>query len=304
MTSRAVILSLALLSLAAVPGHPGAATDARAAIDAAEESMHLALREGDAAAFADLYTSDAEMIGLSGEVIRGRSAIARNMRDVMNLGVGDFTLEDQEVFEGDGFAVETGRATFTNAAGARLAVHRYMTLWKSTDDGWKIHRDLSAPVSAGAVPSTGVATPEPFHVSESEPFHAVVLPLTGPYSRSSEGLARLIVELATQEIEPQGAAFGRYYDDESEVPPTERRFEIGIPVAEGTTAAPPLEVREIDDGTIVWAEVGGPHEAADRPWAELEEWARRHGYTDDGPAMETWLDGPKTEMRMAVRRID
>jgi effector-binding domain-containing protein len=176
-----------------------------------------------------------------------------------------------------------------------------MTLWKRTDDGWKIHRDLSAPVPPGV---SGASAPAAFHVSESEPFRAVVLPMTGPYSRSGEALARVIVELATQQIEPLGPAFGRYYDDESEVPPTELRFEVGFPVAEGTTAATPLEVREIDDGTIVWAVVGGPHEAANRPWPELEAWARTHGYSDDGPAMETWLDGPRTEMRMAVRRVD
>jgi effector-binding domain-containing protein len=128
--------------------------------------------------------------------------------------------------------------------------------------------------------------------------------MTGPYSRSGEGLARLIVELAIQRIEPQGPAFGRYYDDEDEIPPTDLRFEVGFPVAKGTTAAPPLEVRAIDDGTIVWAVVGGPHDAADRPWAQLEEWVRSRGYAEAGPAMETWLDGPRTEMRMPIRTVE
>lgn len=303
MTHR-IALILALLGLAAVPADPDATSDLRSAIDAGEESMHAALQRGDAIALADFYSDDAEMIGTAGQIITGRAAIVRHMREILSLGIRDLSLEDQEVFEGDNYGVETGRATFTNDAGARVAVVRYMTLWKKTGRGWRIHRDLAAPVAAGAGLVSQETGPVSFRVGESQPFHAVVLPMTGPYSRSAEGLVRLVVELATQQIEPRGPAFGRYYDDEDEVPPTELRFEVGFSVAEGTQAAPPLEVREIDDGTIVWAVVGGPHEAADRPWAELEEWARGHGYSDEGPAMETWLDGPKTEMRLAVRRVE
>jgi uncharacterized protein (TIGR02246 family) len=305
MTRWIAALSVALVALAATtPADLDAGPDLRSAIDAVEEAMHAAFQRSDAAAFADFYTDDAEMIGTSGQIIQGRSAILRHAHELLALGISNMFLQDREVFEGDHYGVETGRATFVDASGTRVAAVRYMTLWKETIDGWKIHRDLAAPVAVGPEPGSGGAGPATFRLRESEPFHAVVLPLTGPYSRSGEALGRLIVELATQEIEPLGAAFGRYYDDEGEVPPTELRFEVGFPVAEGTTAAPPLEVREIDDGTIVWAVVGGPHEAADRPWAELEEWARSHGYSGDGPAMETWLDGPRTEMRMAVRRID
>jgi uncharacterized protein (TIGR02246 family) len=305
MTNRLTVLTLASsLVLAAASAAPRPAPDLREALDASESRIRDALRSGDAEAVAAFYTDDAEMLGTSGNVVRGRAAIVRHMGEVMSLGVRDFVVEDQEIFEGDAFAVETGRATFTNGAGTRLAVVRYMTLWKETRDGWMIHRDLSAPVSVGTVPGAAPAAPAAFHVGESEPLHAVVLPMTGPYSRSGEGLARLIVELAIQRIEPQGPAFGRYYDDEDEIPPTDLRFEVGFPVAKGTTAAPPLEVRAIDDGTIVWAVVGGPHDAADRPWAQLEEWVRSRGYAEAGPAMETWLDGPRTEMRMPIRTVE
>jgi DNA gyrase inhibitor GyrI len=222
------------------------------------------------------------------------------MGEIMSLGVRDFTLEDQEIFPGEDYAVETGRAAFSNGAGIRLAVVRYMTLWKRTVDGWRIHRDLSAPVSIGAAP----AAPATFRVRESQPFHALLLPMTGPYERTGAALGRLMVALVEQELEPTGPAFGRYYDDEDETPPASRRFEVGFPVAAGTKASPPLEVREIDDGPVVWAVVGGPHEGTDRPWPELEEWLPANGYAENGPAMETWMDGPKTEMRMPVRRID
>jgi AraC family transcriptional regulator len=301
MSHRPAVFTLVAASLAlAAVGAPRPSSDLQSALDANNEQIRAALRAGDATALAALYTDDAQMLGTSGEVIHGRAAIARHMGEVLSLGVRDFALEDQEIFEGTDFAAETGRATFTNGAGTRLAVVRYMTLWKRTVDGWRIHRDLSAPVSIGAAPMT----PATFRVRESQPFHALVLPMTGPYERTGEVLGRLMVELVAQELEPLGPAFGRYYDSEDDTPPTSRRFEVGIPVAAGTRASPPLEVHVIDDGLVVWAVVGGAHEAADRPWPVLEEWLPANGYAENGPAMETWLDGPKTEMRMPVRRID
>ena len=150
MTHRSMLFAFAAVALAlAGSAAPRPADDLQAALDASNDGMRAALRSGDAAALVAHYTDDAQMLGTSGEVIHGRAAIARHMGEVMTLGVRDFTLEDQEVFAGQDYAVETGRATFTNGAGTRLAVVRYMTLWKRTVDGWRIHRDLSAPVSIG-----------------------------------------------------------------------------------------------------------------------------------------------------------
>jgi len=301
MRHCSVVFTCAAVSLAlAAVAAPDPAPDLQAALDAVNDQMRAALRAGDADAQVAVNTDDAQMLGTSGDVIHGHAAIARHMGEIMTLGVRDFTLEDQEIFEGEDHAVETGRATFTNGAGTRLAVIRYMTLWKRTVDGWRIHRDLSAPVSIGAAS----VTPATFRIRESEPFHALILSMTGPYEKTGEALGRLVVALVEQELEPLGPAFGRYYDDEDEVPPTALRFEVGFPVAAGTTAAPPLEVREIDDGTVAWAVVGGPHDAADRPWPELEAWLLASGYAGIGPAMETWMDGPKTEMRLPVRHVD
>jgi AraC family transcriptional regulator len=96
--------------------------------------------------------------------------------------------------------------------------------------------------------------------------------------------------------------FGRYHNSPAEVPPEGLSWEVGFPVPAGTEAPAPFEVRTIDDGTVATALVGGPHDAAERPWAQLVEWAEKDGYQVAGPAMELWLDGPKTEMRVAVRR--
>ena len=70
----------------------------------------------------------------------------------------------------------------------------------------------------------------------------------------------------------------------------------------GTDAPAPFEVRTIADGMVAYAVIGGPRDATERPWPQLIEWVEQKGYQVAGPAMEIWPDGPKTEMRIAVRK--
>jgi hypothetical protein len=78
------------------------------------------------------------------------------------------------------------------------------------------------------------------------------------------------------------------------------RWEVGFPVPEGTTAAAPFEVRKIDEPLVVSAIVAGPHSQA-KPWPDLFQWIGKNGYVPAGPIMTNWLDGPATEMRVAVK---
>lgn len=287
---------LAVLFLA-----PGlrAAANPRGEITAAVDSMRAALQRGDARSLAGFYTEDAELV--STQSFRGRAAIEGHMADIMAKGVHDVRLEDQEVFPGDGYTVETGRSLFFLRNGARIAVVRYMTLWKKTPSGWQIHRDLGFPVSVDASAVAELAGNASFAVKETAPFRAIVLPMTGPYSQHGDAIARLGLWFEASKVKPLGPAFGRYFNSVEDVSEAALAWEVGFPVPQGTTAAPPFEVRDIADGTVVYAIVGGPHDSSRRPWPELGRWVAAHKHQPVGPAMEIWQDGPQTEMRLAVR---
>ena len=270
-------------------------------IAVAVEGMRTALQHGDAKTLASFYTEDADLVGPVS--CRGRVAIERHMAEIVAQGIHDVQLEGQEVFPGSDYAAETGRSLFFDRAGTRVAVLSYMTLWKRDGEGWRIHRDVSFPVAVD-IAAIARMTSEGggFSVKESEPIHAVVLPMTGSYKRHGDAIGTLALWLGSANVQPLGPPFGRYLNSPDEVEEASLQWEVGFPVPAGTEAPPPFEVREIVDGTVATAVIGGPHETTQRPWAQMVEWAGKRGYQPTGPAMEIWQQGPKTEMRIAVRK--
>lgn len=280
------------------------AVGAERGIAAATQGMRAALQRKDAKALASFYTEDADLAGPV--ALRGRAAIERHMAQTVALGIVDVKLEQQETFPGAEYTAQTGRAAFFDGAGARVTVLSYMTLWKKEGEAWRIHRDVSIPIAvdaaavAAAVARMGAQGG--FAVKESASFHAVVLPMTGSYAQHGEAIGRLAVWLESAGVKPAGPPFGRYMNSAEDVPEEQLQWEVGFPVAEGTQAAAPFEVREIFDGDVASASIGGQRDGAQRPWAQLVAWAEKQGYHITGPAMEIWAGESQTEMRIAVRK--
>jgi len=282
---------------------PSARATARpeSGIAVAVEGMRKALQRGDAKTLASFYTEDADLVG--SVPLRGRTAIAQHMKEIIGQGIHDVKLEGQELFLGADFAAETGRSSFFDRAGTRVAVLSYMTLWKRDGDAWRIHRDVSFPVAVDAAAIARMVSPSSgFSVKDAAPFHAVVLKVSGPYKQHGEAIAKLGMWLSAAGVRPLGPPFGRYLNSPETVPEASLEWEVGFPVPAGTAAEAPFEVREIADGTVATAAIGGPHETTRRPWAELVDWSEKQGYQITGPAMEIWQEGPKIEMRIAVRK--
>ncbi len=301
MGVAAVCVVSALVAGAFVAPNVGAAIGPQRAVAAAVEGMRDALRRGDAKALASFYTDDADLVG--SVPLRGRAAIERHMAEIIAQGIHDVKLEGQEVFPGSDYAAETGRALYYDRAGTRIAVLSYMTLWKRDGNAWRIHRDVSFPVAFDAAAiARMVSADSGFSVKETEPFHAVVLRMTGSYKQHGEAIGKLAVWLSSAGVKPLGAPFGRYLNSTDEVPEASLEWEVGFPVPAGTEAQAPFEVRGIADSDVATVVIGGPHDTTQRPWAQLVEWAGKRGYDIVGPAMEIWQEGPKTEMRIAVRK--
>jgi effector-binding domain-containing protein len=129
---------------------------------------------------------------------------------------------------------------------------------------------------------------------------AVVIPMTGSYALHGEAIELVTSYLASKAISPTGPPYGRYLNSPATVPENELRWEVGIPVPQGTTAPSPFEMRTLDDPLVVTAIVQGPH-SQPKPWPELFQWIEKNRYLPTGPTMESWLDGPQSEMRIAVK---
>jgi AraC family transcriptional regulator len=294
---RALTTMVAFLAVAAAGSAIRAADqgDAAAAIRAASAELRGALQRGDIERLVDAYTDDAQLI-MAGKTVVGREGVRSHVAMALAAGLRDVSLDEQEIFPGNDIAVETGRATFRSSTGVELGTSRYMTLWKKIGGRWRICRDFSVPAPVAKTPAQ--PTTAAFAVKQVEAHTVVVLPMTGAFSQHGDAIGRLAATLGSSII---GPPFGRYFNSPENVPESELRWEVGFPVKPDTTVTAPFERRDVPAETVAYAIVAGPHEGS-RPWQQLVEWVVAEGYEVTGPAVEIWLDGPKTEMQISVRK--
>lgn len=157
----------------------------------------------------------------------------------------------------------------------------------------------TAPPEASGSPAAPAPALQP-QVRKLPPLFAIAIPMTGSYALHGEAIELVTNYVTLKGIRQTGPLFGRYLNSPAAVPESELRWEVGVPVPEGTTADSPFEVRKLDDPLVVTANVTGPN-SAPKPWPELFQWIEKNGYVPTGPTMTSWLDGPATEMRIAVR---
>lgn len=111
-------------------------------MQAADAEFSAAFAAADAQALASLYTEDAMLLPPGGDFVSGREAIQGFWQAVMDAGVAEARLTVEEA-EGLGdTAWEVGRYALHDAAGALIDEGKYIVIWKSTDAGWRLHRDI------------------------------------------------------------------------------------------------------------------------------------------------------------------
>jgi len=114
----------------------------RDAIGAVNARFMSAFADGDAAAVADCYTPDAQLLPANSDVVTGTNPIASFWRGVMRTGISEARLETTEVEAQGDLAVEVGRYTLTGADGGTVDLGKYVVVWHRAGAGWKVHRDI------------------------------------------------------------------------------------------------------------------------------------------------------------------
>jgi uncharacterized protein (TIGR02246 family) len=117
-------------------------TEVRDAIAAANENFMAAVKKGDAAALATLYTENGQVLPPNSDFVTGKEAIQALWQAVMDMGIKAATLETVEV-EGHGdTAIEVGKYTLHGEEGQQLDKGKYIVIWKQEEGQWKLHRDI------------------------------------------------------------------------------------------------------------------------------------------------------------------
>jgi uncharacterized protein (TIGR02246 family) len=102
-----------------------------------------AFASGDSAAVAARYTVDGSVLPPNGAVATGPEALAAFWGAVRASGIARATVTTDEVFyTGGDVASEVGHVQLALADGTIADEAKYVVIWKKTDAGWRMHRDI------------------------------------------------------------------------------------------------------------------------------------------------------------------
>ena len=148
-----ILLASLLLSgtMSFIPQDSTIPADARETIAAANADWIPALKRHDADAIAAPYADDGVFVTATGDVFKGRAAVAQLMRDrlaQMGTVVSGSLLQDGITRQG-ALVYEWGHADLELARQGAPPQHsrgRYLTVWQQGKGGrWQIVRNLSLP---------------------------------------------------------------------------------------------------------------------------------------------------------------
>lgn len=116
-------------------------SEIRKTIEANNRKFGEFIRKGDAKALASLYTRDASLLPTGSAVIKGNEAVQEFWAGaITGLKLKDADLKTVEVVgEGDS-VTEMGEYHLKMEQGEDRG--KYVVMWKSTPEGWKLHWDI------------------------------------------------------------------------------------------------------------------------------------------------------------------
>jgi len=118
----------------------------RKAIESGNLKFGEAVRQGNGAAIAALYTDDATLMPPNSEIIKGKPGIEAFWKGGLGMGIKDAVLTTVEVFGMGDLACEIGKYNLKIQPAGQAAFEdsgKYIVIWKKQADGsWKLHVDI------------------------------------------------------------------------------------------------------------------------------------------------------------------
>lgn len=143
----AILLGLMTLTVGAV-----AQGNIRSTIEAEGKRFTVALKQGDAAAIAAMYATDAMALPPNGEVVQGRAAIQKIWQEAIDGGMRDLSFTVMEVERKGDVVYEVGKYSVKDG-GKEVDAGKYIVIWKREKGEWRLFRDIwnsSMPVPSAA----------------------------------------------------------------------------------------------------------------------------------------------------------
>jgi uncharacterized protein (TIGR02246 family) len=140
------LLVLPFVSLNGAPEKSEDVAQVRAAIEAGNLKFGEAVRKGDAAAIAALYSEDATVLPPDSEMVQGKQAIQAFWDGGLKSGIKDAVLTTVSVAAAGDYAYEIGKAKLTIQPSGQDVMEqaaKYVVVWKKSAAGsWQLHVDI------------------------------------------------------------------------------------------------------------------------------------------------------------------
>ncbi len=122
----------------------------------------------------------------------------------------------------------------------------------------------------------------------------------GPFGEAvGRGFKRLFAWLGANNVQPQGASLGIFYDDPAKVAPENLHSEECVPVAPEVQGSGEVDVKEIGGFEVATIIYQG-EQNMERAYNEVYDWLHAQGYRDTGAPIETYLSQFGEELRAEV----
>jgi len=134
------------VSLRGAPEESGDVARVRAAIEAGNLKFGEAVRKGDAAGIAALYSEDATLMPPDSELIQGKPGIQAYFDAGLKMGIKDAVLTTINVSAAGDYAYEIGKVLLTIQPSGQAPMQqtgKYVVVWKKAASGsWRLHVDI------------------------------------------------------------------------------------------------------------------------------------------------------------------
>lgn len=118
----------------------------RKAIEEGDARFSDAVRKGDGAAIAALYTDDATVLPPDSDPVKGRAGIQAFWQGALRMGIKEAVLTTEDVSSAGDLACEIGRFSLKIKPEGKDAFEqkgKYVVVWKRAPDGaWRLHVDI------------------------------------------------------------------------------------------------------------------------------------------------------------------
>lgn len=131
-------------------------------------------------------------------------------------------------------------------------------------------------------------------VKDQPPFTYAYLDCAGSFQQIPAKIMEFMGTFFKQGLKPAGNLFAMYFNSPDQVPESNLKWLIGMPIAPGAAPVDPLKKGEFKHPKVAVCLHVGPYDKIGETYTKLMAFIDQNGWKPIGPGLEKYLDNPQT----------